>query len=73
MSVFDLIAAESKARAFAYPLIRVGTTCREMTPEQIRIRYESKFSNRNILLTNWLQRDPGNTELLAHLQVRDSK
>ena len=23
--------------------IRVGTTCREMTPEQIRIRYESKF------------------------------
>lgn len=23
--------------------IRVGTTCREMTPEQIRIRYENKF------------------------------
>ena len=30
--------------------IRVGTTCREMTPEQIRIRYESKFIDSEYML-----------------------
>ncbi|MCI9151740.1 MAG: AAA family ATPase, partial [Lachnospiraceae bacterium] len=30
--------------------IRVGTTCREMTPEQIRIRYESKFIDLEYML-----------------------
>lgn len=30
--------------------IRVGTTCREMTPEQIRIRYENKFIDSEYML-----------------------
>ena len=30
--------------------IRVGTTCREMTPEQIRIRYENKFVDSEYML-----------------------
>ena len=30
--------------------IRVGTTCREMTPEQIRIRYEGKFIDSEYML-----------------------
>lgn len=30
--------------------IRVGTTCREMTPEQIRVRYENKFIDSEYML-----------------------
>lgn len=30
--------------------MRVGTTCREMTPEQIRIRYENKFIDSEYML-----------------------
>ena len=30
--------------------IRVGTSCREMTPEQIRVRYENKFIDSEYML-----------------------
>ena len=30
--------------------IRIGTTCKEMTPEQIRIRYEKKFIDSEYML-----------------------
>ena len=30
--------------------IRIGTTCREMTPEQIRIRYEKNFTDTEYML-----------------------
>lgn len=32
--------------------IRVGTTCREMTQEQIRVRYEKRFFNNDILVSS---------------------
>lgn len=32
--------------------IRVGTSCREMTQEQIKVRYEKRFFNSDILVTS---------------------